>query len=303
MTRQIQHRSAPRGRRLITTAFALALMVPLATIGILAMQERGGATHLEIPTVQQLVEDLRDSSDPLIRRRAAWWLGEHEALEAVTPLTNALGDRSPEVRLAAAWALGEIKDDDSIPSLVRSLEDDDSLVREMTVLALGEIENPSAVEPLVKMFGQDDLRAAVVWALGEIQGQKAQEARRKAFTEWGTTPWKNDEVWTGVLGKHLPQSDDVPTVLHELRRGNIEERRQAALKLGHLGIRHRLVSSKSVEESVDSLLDALQDPAPAVRAAAVWALDEINPSRTAKRTILGGLHRLVDRLHDLFESA
>jgi HEAT repeat protein len=282
---------------------ALALIAPLATIGILGMQDRGAAVHLDIPTVKQLVEDLRDSGDPLTRRRAAWWLGEHEALEAVTPLTDALRDPSTEVRLTATWALGEIKDDNSIPSLIRSLEDDDMLVREMAVLALGEIENPSAVEPLVKMFGQEDLRAAVVWALGEIRGEKALEARRQLFTEWGRTPWKNDQVWTGVLGKRLPESDDVETVLHDLRRGDVEERRLASLTLGHLGIRHRLVSSQAVEEAVDSLLDALHDPEPAVRAAAVWALDEINPSRTAKKTILGGFHRLVERLHDLFESA
>jgi HEAT repeat protein len=58
--------------------------------------------------IEPLMRRLRDDS-PLVRRSAAWALGEHEATEAMSPLIELLGrDPDPRVRQAAARALGEI---------------------------------------------------------------------------------------------------------------------------------------------------------------------------------------------------
>jgi len=64
--------------------------------------------------------------------------------------------------------------------------------------------------------------------------------------------------------------------VRELRTGNDDERRDAALALGHLGRHDKL----DTIEPLAPLLDALRDPVPEVRAMAVWALDEMNPSRS-----------------------
>lgn len=264
---------------LFAAALALFIVLPLGTL------EVSGAKW-KIPQTEQLIEDLRSNGDSIVRRRTAWWLGEHEARNGVMPLIDGLRDEAADVRLVCAWALGEIKDRKAIVPLIQSLEDEDALVREMAALALGEIEDPSAVDPLVDVFEKDeDMRGAVVWALGEIEdrgSRKARKARREAFDEWGRRPWRNDEVWTGKLGKNLPDSKNVSALIKQLRSGNTEARREAALNFGHLGMRHYYESTSELEQVVDALLDTLRDPEPEVRAAAVWSLDEINPSRSAR---------------------
>jgi HEAT repeat protein len=72
----------------------------------------------------------------------------------------------------------------------------------------------------------------------------------------------------------------VDRLLEQLRSGTAEKRRDAALNLGLLGMSDRFDSLADVERAVGGLLEALRDPAPEVRARAVWSLDEINPSRS-----------------------
>ncbi len=274
-------RSPLRSSKLLLTAImALLVILPLGTFEAFGVKWR-------IPKTGELIDELRSNPDPLLRRRAAWWLGEHEQLRSVKFLIDALNDESAEVRLVSAWALGEIKDEDSIEPLIETLEeDDDPLVREMAALALGEIENPSAVDPLVEAFEQDeDMRLAVLWALGEIENRgsrKAGRAREDAFDKIDHRSWNNDEVWTGELGDDFPDTRNVRTILTQLWSNQAETRRDAALNLGYLGILHHYESTRETEQVVDALLATLRDPVPEVRAAAVWSLDEINPSRSAR---------------------
>ncbi len=255
---------------------SLALAMPLATLKIASAR---GAW--EIPPVKRLIDCLKKDDDPLARRRAAWWLGEHESRKAVGPLIDALEDRSSDVRLVAGWALGEIKDTKAIYPLIDVLKrDGDPLVREMAALALGEIEDPDALPPLFRAFDQEeDLRGAIIWALGEIRGEKARLVRQAAFSKWNRTPKKNEEVWTGNLESGETFSDDMPALLRRLESKDAEERRRAAWNLGFLGI---LDGLDSIEPVVDGLMDALRDPVPEVRAMAIWSLDEVNPSRSLR---------------------
>ena len=148
------------------------------------------------------------------------------------------------------------------------------------------MEDPSAVEPLVKTFEQDeDMREVVVWALGEIgrRDPQAMNAREKAIDRLERKSGNNDEVWTGDLTRQdFPISDDASELLDQLRSSDTRTRRHAVLNLAFLGTRHKYESTREVEQVVDMLLDTLRDPVREVRAAVVWALDEINPSKSAR---------------------
>jgi HEAT repeat protein len=251
---------------------ALVVAFPLASVDIW-----GAATAEIFGTVQegdavaQRISQLEDD-DPRVRRYAAWALGELESDRGVMPLIESLDDRDSDVRLVAAWALGEIKDHMAIYPLIEMLEDDDPLVREMAVLALGEIEHPSAVDPLTEALRREErLREPVIWALGEIKSRDAITARTAAFAAWGRGSWENDQVWTGRLGSAEARdiADDPGALTAALNDDDPRMRRSAAEWLGIRGD----------ERAVDPLLDTLHDPEPSVRAMAVWALDEINPSR------------------------
>jgi HEAT repeat protein len=245
-------------------ATAIPDVLPQVTAGLRGTLQKDEA-------VARRVRELQDD-DPLVRRYAAWALGELEDSRGVGPLIESLDEGNAEVRLVAAWALGEIKDYMAIPPLIRSLEDDDLLVREMAVLALGEIEHPAAVEPLSEAYRREaGLREPVIWALGEIGGREAVAERAAIFAAWGRDPWENDEVWAGRLGSTEARAvaGDVNALVAALSDDDPWMRRSAAEWLGRL----------DDERAVDGLLDALRDPEPSVRAMAIWSLDETNPSR------------------------
>lgn len=255
-------RPVGRAGAMLIAALTVAVTVPVA-----AFQVFGGR---QAPTLDELISSLSDD-DPAVRRRAAWALGERENPTAVPALIEQLTAGTPDVRLVAAWALGEIKDPRAVAPLAERIGDEeDPLVQEMAALALGETEHPSVVGALVNAAGQDpSLEPAVVWALGEIETEEAAAARRVLGDD---TP--HSEVWTGSGVSFVTQGiGTVESLLRELRSTNPSARRAAAMQLGLL----------DDDRAIDPLLDTLRDPVPAVRAMAVWALDEINPSRRLER--------------------
>jgi HEAT repeat protein len=262
--------SAGAARLIFFAAVAGALATAFPEVLPEVTAEIRGALQ-EDDAVAQRVGELQDD-DPQVRRYAAWALGELEEARGVRPLIEGLGDRNADVRLVAAWALGEIKDYMAIPPLIATLEDDDALVREMAVLALGEIEHPAAVEPLTEAYRREGgLREPVIWALGEIGSREAGAERTAIFAAWGRGSYENDEVWTGRLGSTEARASDgdVNALIVALSDDDPRMRRSAVEWLGVL----------DDERAVDGLLDALRDPEPSVRAMAIWALDETNPSR------------------------
>jgi beta-lactamase regulating signal transducer with metallopeptidase domain len=267
----------------------LAMTAALVTFLTLSINSIAVQTNSwSIPDTRELIRKLSEDRNPAERSMAAWWLGEHEDERAVDPLLDALKDDSRIVRVTSAWALGEIKDHDSIDGLIETLETDkDLLVREMAVLALGEIENPRATEPLETAYESDErLALAVVWALGEIArtgSDEADDLREEIIDDLGKRPWRNQQVWTGTLKKELPSSREVERLIEDLAGKDEDARRAAAFSLGSLGIKHDYETIGEVETAVRALIAALEDPVPEVRAMAVWALDEINPSRKEAR--------------------
>ncbi len=275
-----------KGMLVMTTALIVLLVLPLGSMAV-------RTNRWIIPDTGELIGQLSEGRSPAERSMAAWWLGEHEAERAVDPLLDALKDEARIVRLTSAWALGEIKDCNSIDGLIEMLEDDgDLLVREMAVLALGEIEDPSAVVALEDAYESDEkLALAVVWALGEI-GQRgdddAGDLREEIMDHLGKRSWRNEEVWTGTLKRKMPRSRDVESLVSGLEKGDGDDRLEAAFGLGIVGIKQDFETINEIESAVRALIAALEDPEAEVRAMAIWALDEINPSRKKVSRRYGG---------------
>ena len=249
-----------------------------ASVIVLALIGTGMISTLElVQTRRDARRDtaLRHLAGPAAseRRHGAWMLGELESARDVGVLVAALGDVAAEVRVAAAWALGEIKDPATGAAVAASLDDPDARVREMAALAIGEIGDPAGVEPLRAAAAlHADLVGPVRWALGEIGG--APLLARAGLPGDGSLPDPN--AWAGrftVAGETasgpVVEAPSVTELIDELRAADAVRRAAAALALGRAGD----------ERAVHPLLDALQDSSPEVWAAAVWALDEINPSR------------------------
>ncbi len=253
---------APLGAARLAVIATVATIVLLPVAAFQVVQERP-------PSISELLDDL-ESDNATVARRAAWWLGEREDPSTVDALIEALRDGHPDVRLVAAWALGEIKDPRAIGALAQALESDDPLLREMATLSLGETEHPDALRPLIEAFDSDqDLQPAAFWALGEIPTEEAKAAQHEAANVLERAPVEHAQVWTGRLDSDAQMAVEVPALIRDLSAESATTRRNAAWNLGVLG----------AFEAVDRLLDTLRDPEPSVRAMAVWALDEINPSR------------------------
>lgn len=282
LAKGLSRRPVSKGGLLATGLGAALITVPVAAWDLSAVGETSVAPTNRVSSqgprpIEERLRELR-SNDASVRRYAAWALGEMENERGVTPLHERLEDSDADVRLVSAWALGEIKDDRSVDPLAELLNDDDPLVREMAVLALGEIENARAVVPLMAALDRDEMLVwPVIWALGEIDSFTAYEARLGVFESIGRRPWENTEVWAGEwLGWDGPaRFRDLSTLERELSDSDPERRQAAAWEMGHL----------DDERVVESLLNLLRDDDPTVRAMAIWALDETNPSRNTRRVV------------------
>jgi HEAT repeat protein/beta-lactamase regulating signal transducer with metallopeptidase domain len=133
-----------------------------------------------------------DSTDPTVRRNAAWAIGELTNMPpgsratAVPQLITMLGDPDEWVRMAAARALGEVRDDRALTKLVATLADDDWRVRELAVWALSEMKDARAVTALCSVLLSDtrvEVRRGAAEALGEIQSAAALPALRQALND------------------------------------------------------------------------------------------------------------------------
>ncbi len=265
--RGILSRSTDRSPVGTVRLVVIMILTALVAIPVASLQ----VVHDRSPTMEELLDDLM-SSDANVARHAAWYLGEREDRMAVPALIDELHGAHPDVRLVAAWALGEIKDPGAIDALATLLDSGDPFLREMATLSLGEIEHPDAVPMLVSAVDQDPtLGTAAIWALGEIDDEGAVHARHAVRVKVDVPVGAHLQVWTGgyAVERDVTVSRDVDELIGQLTSSSARERRAAAQRLGVFG----------AYEAVDPLLDMLRDPEPSVRAMAVWALDEINPSR------------------------
>jgi beta-lactamase regulating signal transducer with metallopeptidase domain len=138
------------------------------------------------------LKEALDSSNPSVRRNAAWAIGEltnmapGERAEAVLPIVSLMNDADGWTRLAAARTLGELRDERGSDRLIAGLLDSEAAVRETSAWALGEMKYKDAVESLCNLLVTDiqvEVRLAAAEALGEIGSNKAVASLNRALSD------------------------------------------------------------------------------------------------------------------------
>ncbi|MFA5346701.1 MAG: HEAT repeat domain-containing protein [Methanoregula sp.] len=172
-----------------------------------------GAVEFEKMGVMELVNTLRDHTDPMVRQYAAYLLGKAKNPRAIQPLVEALGDfdksvreqamlalssigkaaveplsaamKEPqwETRYRAAEALGKIADEKAVKPLIQALKDNRDHVRYMAAKGLRALRHSDTIEPMVILLNDENMyvRMMAVRALGAIGGQNVNKALKKAL--------------------------------------------------------------------------------------------------------------------------
>src|SRR3989441_9884784 len=174
--------------------------------------------------------------EPLVRRQAALAAGRIGDPAAVDALVEALGDSNQGVAAAAAFGLGLLKESRAVAPLL-------ALVRSVPATSQGPPQT-EAVTALARIGGDDGARALrELLGLGTTAGGATSAGQSAALLD----AWR--------LGARAP----VPALIGYARDPDVTARWHALYSLARL----------RVARAVTTLLDALQDPQPMVRAVAV----------------------------------
>ncbi|MBC7252650.1 MAG: HEAT repeat domain-containing protein [Actinobacteria bacterium] len=214
-------------------------------------------------TLGLLAEALQDIH-PLVRKAAAWSLGQAGRRKAVEPLIAALGDPDEEVRSEAKEALVRIGSP-ALQPLVSALKEGDAEVRARAAEVIGLFYGSPDMEPLVHAFVLSALKDGDAWSrsrmatlLGEIGGS------------WAVKPLIEALYFFNVreaAGKSLLKIGEpaVEPLMAALKHHHIPIRKTAAELLGRMGD----------QRAVSALQSALKDRDWEVREAARAALEAV----------------------------
>ncbi len=136
------------------------------------------------PVSQALVHD----ASPMVRLAAANALIRLNNQGPNSELSTALSDADEEVRLAALNGVTHINVFSNVDRVARLISDPSALVRRRAAQALGTLKNGDAVVSLIALtsVGKEPdagVRAAAVWALGQIADSQARDAVLAAATD------------------------------------------------------------------------------------------------------------------------
>jgi HEAT repeat protein len=117
----------------------------------------------------------------LVRKAAVAGLERLNSSGAAGELGLALGDADADVRLAALHAATRINSFTDVASVVGLISDSSSLVRRRAAETLGVMKAADAVAGLIALADREQesdapVRAAAIWALGQIRDRDARDA-------------------------------------------------------------------------------------------------------------------------------
>ena len=131
--------------------------------------------------VPALSKAISSDASALVRVAAVAGLERLNSSGASGELTLALGDGDEQVRLAALHATTRINSFQDVGAVVALISDPSSLVRRRAAESLGVMKAEDAVMGLIALTSADQesdagVRAAAVWALGQIGSGEARDA-------------------------------------------------------------------------------------------------------------------------------
>lgn len=251
-------------------------------------------------------EGLKDER-PAVRRLTAVTLTQLRDKAAESALIDTLRDEDEMVRMDVARALGVCGTEAAVPSLVETLHDRSVLVRQETAASLGNFNDPALIPALTEALKDPDwhVRAAATTALAKTAGDE--EGKRASVTVPIISKLQEDEFAlvrdraADVLG--LPEdkkaiaalvasviSDDrdarfhaaqsivrskatsaLSQLMEHTQHQNPEVRQRIMLIFGEIG----------GSDQALAVAEALSDPDPTVRLAAVTALRKMRESGAA----------------------
>ncbi len=242
--------------------------------------------------VEALGETIGDDRSS-VRQAAVRALARTAGAAAIPALARALAHKDPMTRRCAADALGTLKEAGAVAAIRVALTDRDRTVRESAVRALSAIGSPEAASALVAGLheGGRDLQAAISSAL-------------KTF-EWTPTGSAERAVHAAIHGRFDEAAVQGPVAVEPLVAALGD--RDPSLRLGALAALGRLADARAAAtiaasfkdpdanlrraaadalaaigpSASDTVLEALGDRTPTVRAAAERALSEIGEGRVA----------------------
>lgn len=206
-------------------------------------------------TVDQALENLRQTDDTGLRYYAAWWLGRFRVAtpEAIAVLVSALedeGDRAPDggypLRRNAARALGKLGDRTVVPALIQCLSCNDYYVRESAAQALESLGDPQAIPALRSLLAGGV--AAAVAVPDKPHLVQPYNAVLEALGTLGATdaideiiPFLAHEVAqvqnaaTRALYQLTGEATYCDRLVQRLQEPNLQLRRSAMMDLGAIG--------------------------------------------------------------------
>jgi hypothetical protein len=136
---------------------------------------------LSLSGVPALSKAVTSDSSALVRVAAVAGLERLNSSGVAGELTLALGDNDEQVRLTALHATTRINSFQDVDAVVALIGDSSSLVRRRAAESLGVMKSEDAVAGLIELASADQesdagVRAAAVWALGQIGSSEARDA-------------------------------------------------------------------------------------------------------------------------------
>ncbi|HYL97821.1 MAG TPA: HEAT repeat domain-containing protein [Blastocatellia bacterium] len=243
------------------------------------------------------VEKMLDSPDPYLCAKAAAVIGDLKYEAGTESLSRLLAAENPIVKREAAISLGKLRAARSTGSLIGMLKDESPEVRSAAAQALGEIGDAQAAAPIDAAFN-DAGEAAWVYAIALYR--LGNHAHLDAILASLKSP--DDEERLAALAAVVEFKDPASAAaLVELYRAD-----PPSPAISENDVEFRVGMAKAFGEFSDSssgsaLISMLQDPRPAIRAAAVEAISHrvaANNNSSAKSGMTAGSVSSSDKAFD-----